>query len=188
MRAVACQAPLSPGFSRREHWTGLPCPPPGDLPDPGTEPRLLHGRRILYCLATSQPSGFLTRDQTQAPCNGRVEPQPLGHQGSPVPLAFLPASVLKAVSYSMFAVSLLGTWPPSGVSEAELSVAVSSPCIVFDPCFRNLSGQCALMLSWWSSSWMSSDTAFLLIFGMEWEEGRRNEDPSFSVDKKLVIL
>ena len=27
------------GFSRQEHWSGLPCPPPGDLPDPGTEPR-----------------------------------------------------------------------------------------------------------------------------------------------------
>ena len=23
------------GFSRQEHWSGLPCPPPGDLPDPG---------------------------------------------------------------------------------------------------------------------------------------------------------
>ena len=32
---VARQAPLSVGFSRQEHWTGLPCPPPGDLPDPG---------------------------------------------------------------------------------------------------------------------------------------------------------
>ena len=32
---VACQAPLSMGFSRQEHWRGLPCPPPGDLPDPG---------------------------------------------------------------------------------------------------------------------------------------------------------
>ena len=31
------QAPLSMGFSRQEHWSGLPCPPPGDLPDPGTE-------------------------------------------------------------------------------------------------------------------------------------------------------
>ena len=30
---------LSMGFSRQEHWTGLPCPPPGDLPDPGVEPR-----------------------------------------------------------------------------------------------------------------------------------------------------
>ena len=31
---VACQAPLSMGFSRQEHWSGLPFPPPGDLPDP----------------------------------------------------------------------------------------------------------------------------------------------------------
>ena len=32
---VACQAPLSTGFSRQEYWNGLPFPPPGDLPDPG---------------------------------------------------------------------------------------------------------------------------------------------------------
>ena len=38
---VARQAPLSMGFSRQEYWRGLPCPPPGDLPDPGTEPRSL---------------------------------------------------------------------------------------------------------------------------------------------------
>ena len=30
--------PLSMGFSRQEYWRGLPFPPPGDLPDPGTEP------------------------------------------------------------------------------------------------------------------------------------------------------
>ena len=35
---VAHRAPLSTGFSREEHWTGLPCPPPGDLPDPGIKP------------------------------------------------------------------------------------------------------------------------------------------------------
>ena len=34
----AHQAPLSMGFSRQEYWSGLPCPPPGDLPDPGIEP------------------------------------------------------------------------------------------------------------------------------------------------------
>ena len=34
---VACQASLSLGFCRQEYWSGLPCPPPGDLPDPGTE-------------------------------------------------------------------------------------------------------------------------------------------------------
>ena len=35
---VARQAPLSMGFSRQEHWSGLPFPPPGDLADPGTKP------------------------------------------------------------------------------------------------------------------------------------------------------
>ena len=32
---VACQTPLSMGFSRQEYWSGLPFPTPGDLPDPG---------------------------------------------------------------------------------------------------------------------------------------------------------
>ena len=35
---VAHQAPLSMGFSRQEHWSGLPFPSPGDVPDPGIEP------------------------------------------------------------------------------------------------------------------------------------------------------
>ena len=38
---VACQAPLSMGFPRQEYWSGLPFPSPGDLPDPGIEPRSL---------------------------------------------------------------------------------------------------------------------------------------------------
>ena len=36
---VAHQVPLSMGFSRQEYWSGLPCPPLGDLPKPGIEPR-----------------------------------------------------------------------------------------------------------------------------------------------------
>ena len=36
---IACQAPLSLGFSRQEYWSGLPFPFPGDLPDPGIKPR-----------------------------------------------------------------------------------------------------------------------------------------------------
>ena len=35
---VSHQAPLFMGFSRHEYWTGLTCPSPGDLPDPGVEP------------------------------------------------------------------------------------------------------------------------------------------------------
>ena len=38
---VARQAPLSMGFSRPEYWSGLPCPPPGDLLNPGLEPASL---------------------------------------------------------------------------------------------------------------------------------------------------
>jgi len=38
---IAHQAPPSMGFSRQEHWSRLPFPPPGDLPDPRTKPRSL---------------------------------------------------------------------------------------------------------------------------------------------------
>ena len=38
---IAHQAPLPMGFSGQEYWSGLPCPSPGDLPNPGTEPASL---------------------------------------------------------------------------------------------------------------------------------------------------
>ena len=50
---IACQAPLSMGFSRQEYWSGLPFPSPGDLPDPGIEP----GSPALH--ADSLPTLFL---------------------------------------------------------------------------------------------------------------------------------
>ena len=34
---IAGQEPLSMGFPRQEYWSGLPCPPPGDLPNSGIE-------------------------------------------------------------------------------------------------------------------------------------------------------
>ena len=51
---VARQAPLSMEFSKQEDWSGLPCPPPGDLPDPGIKPTSIWviGRRILYHCST----------------------------------------------------------------------------------------------------------------------------------------
>ena len=49
---VARQAPLSMGFFRQEYWSGLPCPPPRDLPDPGIKSASLKvscvGRPVLY--------------------------------------------------------------------------------------------------------------------------------------------
>ena len=41
-QTVAHQAPLSMRFSRQEYWSGLPCLPPGDLPDQRLNPSLLH--------------------------------------------------------------------------------------------------------------------------------------------------
>ena len=51
---IACQTLLSVEFSKKEHWSGLSFPPPGDLPNPGVKPRLLchlHCRQILYPLS-----------------------------------------------------------------------------------------------------------------------------------------
>ena len=53
---VALQAPLSVGFSRQEHWSGLPCPPPGDLPDPGAE--------AMYLMSLALAGGFFTTGGT----------------------------------------------------------------------------------------------------------------------------
>ena len=54
LRTISCQAPLSMGFSGQECWSGLPCPPPGDPPDPGIEPHrlcLLHRQTGSFPLA-----------------------------------------------------------------------------------------------------------------------------------------
>ena len=51
---VAHYAPLSMGFSRQEYWSGLPFPSPGDLPNPGIEPR---SPALQADALTSEPPG-----------------------------------------------------------------------------------------------------------------------------------
>ena len=53
---VAHQAPLSMGVSRQEHWSGLPCPPPRGLPDPGVESAFLTSPALA--------GGFFTTNTT----------------------------------------------------------------------------------------------------------------------------
>ena len=61
---VACQAPLSMGFSRHEYWSGLPFPSPGDLPNPGIEPT---------SLASPAPAGgFITTSNIWVPIRYRL--------------------------------------------------------------------------------------------------------------------
>ena len=54
---VAHQAPLSMGFSRQEYWSGLPCPPPGDLPNPETEPAFPAAPALQVDSFTAEPHG-----------------------------------------------------------------------------------------------------------------------------------
>ena len=59
---VAHQVPLSMRFSRQEYWSGLSCPPPGDLPDPGIE---LHLLCLLHWQAGSLPLAPTGRPTTE---------------------------------------------------------------------------------------------------------------------------
>ena len=60
---IGLQAPLSIGFSRKEYWSGLPCPPPGDLTDPGIE--------HVSLMSPSLAGGFFTTKATwEAPMHG----------------------------------------------------------------------------------------------------------------------
>ena len=52
---IAHQAPLSIGFPRQEYWSGLPFPPPGDLPMQGPNPRVSHISCTAGRLFTTEP-------------------------------------------------------------------------------------------------------------------------------------
>ena len=56
---VAYQAPLSMGFSKQEDWSGLPFPPPGDLPGPGIE--------TVSPTSTALAGGFFTTSHLGSP-------------------------------------------------------------------------------------------------------------------------
>ena len=57
---IARQAPLSMGSSRQEYWSGLPCPPPGDLPHPGIE--------TVSLRSPAPTAGFFTTSATFLYC------------------------------------------------------------------------------------------------------------------------
>ena len=54
---VAHQVPLSMGFSRQEYWSGLPCPSPGDLPNPGIQPMSFMSPALAGRFFTTNPHG-----------------------------------------------------------------------------------------------------------------------------------
>ena len=60
---VPRQAPLSLGFSRQEYWSGLPCPPPGDLPDPWME------LQVSYVFQRHLRSPYIGSDGKEFTCD-----------------------------------------------------------------------------------------------------------------------
>ena len=94
---IARQAPLSIGVSKQEYWIGLPCPPPGDLPNPGIKPRY---PTLQADSSPSEPPGkpkntgvgsltliqeiFLTQESNRGHLHCRRILYQLGYQGSPV--------------------------------------------------------------------------------------------------------
>ena len=74
LRTMACWAPLSMGFSRQDYWSGLPCPSPGDLPNPGTEnasPATLASTGGFF---TAEPPGSPTNHLRNTPASGTGTP------------------------------------------------------------------------------------------------------------------
>ena len=61
---VARRAPLAMGFSRQEYWSWLPCPPTGDLPNPGIKPTSL--------MSSALADGFFTSSTTWEALTGKM--------------------------------------------------------------------------------------------------------------------
>ena len=62
LRTVAHQTPLSVGFPRQGYWSGLPCPPPGDLPNPGIKPMSLAFPTLAGGFFTTPAIDHIQRD------------------------------------------------------------------------------------------------------------------------------
>ena len=54
---IVLQALLSMGFSKQEYWSGFPCPPPGDLPDPEIEPTYPASAALQADSLATEPPG-----------------------------------------------------------------------------------------------------------------------------------
>ena len=61
------KAPLSMGFSRHEHWNGLPCPPSEDLPNPGIEPTALTSPALAGGFFTTSTTGEADSSPSEPP-------------------------------------------------------------------------------------------------------------------------
>ena len=85
---AAHQAPLSMEFSRQGYWSGLPCPPPGDLPQPGTEPQLFHLSRWQAGSLPLAPSPGKLQGKVCGPSNAASFREGLTSPLAPIPTRY----------------------------------------------------------------------------------------------------
>ena len=107
---VACQTPLSMEFSRQEYSSGLPCPPPGNLSDPGVKPRSLtspaSASRFFTASATWEaqlPPAAAAAKLLQS-CPTLCDPTDRSPSGSPIP------GILQARTLEWVAISFSNAW------------------------------------------------------------------------------
>ena len=124
---AARQAPLSMGFPRQQYWSGLPCPPPGDPPDPGTEPSSLASLALaggFFTIAPPGKLGLVMRKQSvedrerknNTDTESRLQTPFLGHFWNQVHLLFfLPSPVAQGGKESTCKVGDLGSIQTSDI-------------------------------------------------------------------------
>ena len=103
---MAHQAPLSRGISRQEYWSGLPCPPPRDLPDPGMGPNLLYllnwQASCLSIVPPGKPHIYITK--LLQSCPTLWDPTDGSPPGSAIP------GILQARTLKWVAISFSNAW------------------------------------------------------------------------------
>ena len=103
---VACQAPLSMGFSRQEYWSGLPFLSPDDLPDPRIEPAspALAGGFFYHWATREAPKYTAAAAKSLQSCPTLCDPIDGSPPGSPFP------GILQARTLEWVAISFSNAW------------------------------------------------------------------------------
>ena len=128
---IACQAPLSTGFSRQEYWCGLPFSPPGDLPNPGIEPgfpALQEDWAILNC--KDQNYKIFRKKLGFWLCNSYLDMIPMAQATKTKQFLRVLKTTISYTSKHQFSCSVVSNslWP-QGLQHARLSCpsAITSP-------------------------------------------------------------
>ena len=134
---VACQAPLSMGFSRQEYWSGLPFLPPGDFPKPRTEPGspVLQADQLSYKGSSQQPQGCWKEKEKATGVRAEKDAGALGTAGQHLwvrPVRKRLTSILNTTPTKHFLprVYRRGSWGPGGPASGRR--AEKSPSEVGD--------------------------------------------------------